>query len=96
MRFELEFDEGNRNKLSKHGLSAADIERFFKNNPVYANDDSHSSEEQRYIAFGSLDSRFVFVAFTVRANNGRLLIRPISARYARPKEIRKLYEKTFK
>ncbi|WP_410468754.1 BrnT family toxin [Bdellovibrio bacteriovorus] len=88
---------GNRRgKQAKHGLSAKDIERFFKGQPAYTNDDKHSEIEPRFIAFGQLDSRFIFVAFTVRATNGKLLIRPISARYARENEIRKLYEKTFK
>ncbi|MFV3407358.1 BrnT family toxin [Bdellovibrio bacteriovorus] len=96
MKLGIEFDEGNKVKLTKHGLSIAEIERFFENQPVYTHDDSHSGDETRFIAFGSLGTRLVFVAFTIRAANGTLWMRPISARYARQKEIRKLYEKNFK
>ena len=40
MRFD--WDDGNRTKAQKHGLSVADIEGFFRLGPRVAPDPSHS------------------------------------------------------
>ena len=96
LKWELDLDDGNRVKLCKHGLTLAMIKTFFAGNPVYIEDPGHSLEEDRYIAFGVVDRRFVFVAFTLRINSQKIKIRPISARFARAGEMRKLYEKKYK
>ncbi len=59
------------------------------------NDETHSDEEPRYIAFGYYEDRFLFVVFTLRVKDKSLKFRVISARYARAKEIKRLeaYEK---
>lgn len=88
----LDIDDGNREKIQKHGLTIEQIEQFFKSNPSYTKDETHSEEEQRYLAFGPYEDGFIFVAFTHRMKRKKLYYRPISARFARAKEIRKLYE----
>jgi uncharacterized protein len=88
----FDWDHGNHDKCHKHGVSRAEIERLFQQNPVsLAPDDRHSSAlEQRYIATGCLPSgRRVFVAFALKESPDGLLIRPISARYMHDKEFRR-------
>ena len=91
MRFDgFDWDDGNRGKCRKHGLSIEEIESVFDNEPgVYA-DSHHSMSEQRLRAIGrNDDGRSVFVAFTIRRVGGKSLIRPISARYMHAKEIKR-------
>jgi hypothetical protein len=96
MSFEVsgfDWDDGNIKKCRKHGVSIADIENVFSKNPHIAPDSKHSTNEKRYIAIGlSENNRPMFVAFTIRNRNGRL-IRPISARFMHEKEVR-AYEKS--
>ncbi len=85
---EFDWDEGNRAKCEKHGLSAQDIESLFQKSISVFPDPEHSDEEQRFIGIGTTDKRrSVFVVFTLRTRNGTALIRPISARYMHKKEI---------
>jgi uncharacterized protein len=54
---------------------------------------SHSAAEDRLIAVGrTQQGRPVFVAFTLRTQQGRRVIRPVSARYMHAKEVAN-YEK---
>ncbi len=89
MRFHgFDWDAGNRAKCEKHGLRAAEIESMFEGNPKIAPDQRHSGLEERFIAIGRHDSgRPVFVAFTMRAKEGELYLRPISARFMHRKEL---------
>jgi uncharacterized DUF497 family protein len=81
---ELEWDEGNRAKAQRHGLTLVEIEHAMQNNPRVAPDPKHSASEQRFIAIGRTPAgRPVFIAFCWRA--GR--IRPISARHMHAREI---------
>jgi uncharacterized protein len=51
-------------------------------------DAKHSDEEERLIATGKTASgRHIFVAFTLRERGGRMLLRPVSARYMHQREI---------
>jgi uncharacterized DUF497 family protein len=85
----FDWDDGNRSKCQQHGVSIAEIETLF----VVAPDPKHSADEDRLIAVGKTNAgRPLFVAFTMRTNNGRRLIRPVSARYMHAKEIA-AYEK---
>ena len=90
--FNIDIDDGNKDKLCEHGLTVDEIIKFFNTEPSYRKDEEHSKNEDRYLAFGPLGDRFIYVAFTFRVKRGKLHYRPISARYARPKEIRRLYE----
>ena len=46
----LDWDDGNRDKCEKHGVSVAEIESLFRGNPRYAPDRAHSAMENRFIA----------------------------------------------
>jgi uncharacterized protein len=88
----FDWDDGNRAKCQKHGVSIAEIEALFMDAPRIAPDPKHSDDEDRMIAVGRTNSgRPVFVAFTIRTKNRRL-IRPVTARYMHAKEIA-AYEK---
>jgi uncharacterized protein len=89
----FDWDEGNRHKCRKHGVSLKEIEELLAGNPRVAPDQRHSDTEKRYIAVGhNAQGRAMFVAFTLREQGGERLIRPISARYMHRKEI-EAYEK---
>ena len=48
----FDWDEGNRGKCQKHGLSISQIEAFFAGTPLIAPDPGHSTAEDRLIAVG--------------------------------------------
>jgi uncharacterized DUF497 family protein len=86
----FDWDAGNREKCTRHGLTWAQIESLFLGAPRVAPDVRHSAAEQRFIAVGRIDTgRPVFVAFTLRRIDGQTLIRPISARYMHAEEARR-------
>jgi hypothetical protein len=88
----FDWDDGNRAKCQKHGVSIAEIEALFMDAPRIAPDPKRSDDEDRMIAVGRTNAgRPVFVAFTIRTKNRRL-IRPVTARYMHAKEIA-AYEK---
>lgn len=85
---EFDWDEGNREKCQKHGLSTRDIESLFQGPLAVFPDPEHSSEEERFIGIGRTGgNRSVLIVFAVRARGEAVLIRPISARYMHKKEI---------
>ncbi len=94
MRFDgFEWDQGNREKCQKHGVSIEEIEGLFSGVPLIAPDAAHSNAEQRFRAVGrTAKDRHVFIVFTLRGRDGDVLIRPLSARYMHKKEI-EAYEK---
>jgi uncharacterized DUF497 family protein len=84
----FDWDEGNRAKCQKHGVSILEIEDLFAHSPRVAPDPKHSVDEDRLIAVGRTSTgRPVFVAFTIRTKNKRRFIRPVTARYMHAKEI---------
>ena len=90
----FDWDDGNREKCQRHGVSIAEIESVFANDPAVATDPAHSYSEIRMRAVGRSGSgRYIFVVFTIRVRSGQRLIRPISARYMHPKEVQR-YEET--
>ncbi len=95
-RIKLDIDDSNEKKLQKHGLTIGQIKKFFQSNPSYRKDTVHSVDEPRFIAFGPYEDFFMFVSFTPRIKNKQTLLRPISARKAREREIRRLYEDSKK
>jgi uncharacterized DUF497 family protein len=84
----FDWDEGNRAKCQKHGVSIAEIESVFQTPVIVVPDQGHSAQERRFRAIGKAASgRHVFVVFTVRADAAGDLVRPISARYMHGKEV---------
>ncbi len=89
----FDWDDANRIKCQKHGVSIADIELLFAHGPRVAPAPKHSADEDRLIAVGRTSTgRLLFVAFTMRTKEGRPLIRPVTARYMHAREIA-AYEK---
>ena len=90
----FDWDDGNREKCCKHGLSVEEIEHVLAN-PVWLADDlAHSHREHRMIVIGATPSgRYAFIAFTERRRGDQLLRRPISARFMHLREVRQ-YEQT--
>jgi len=88
----FDWDEGNaRKSTEKHGVSQAEAERIFFNQPLLLlPDPEHSQDEARYHALGATDTgRLLHLTFTLRA--GGSLIRIISARDMHRKE-KQVYE----
>jgi hypothetical protein len=94
----FDWDFGNRQKCSKHGLRPKEIEEFFQQSDLFVIPDIHHSQsEERYIAYGpSPKGRHMLVAFTFRIQNAETLIRPISARHMHKKEAKEYEEKIAK
>jgi uncharacterized DUF497 family protein len=89
----FDWDEGNRSKCWKHGVSPAAIEDLFRRPIAVLPDPVHSKSEERFKAIGRTGKgRGIFVVFTFRTRRGKRLIRPISARYMHKKEMDQ-YEK---
>ena len=83
----FEWDDGNSRKShDKHGVSRAEAEQVFFNEPlVILGDPRHSVQEPRFHALGQTDlGRLLHVTFTLRG--AATLIRVISARDMSRKE----------
>ena len=76
----FDWDDGNGRKNDKHGVSQADAEQVFFNDPLLVlTDDRHSNGEPRFHALGKPDGgRLLHITFTLRFNSSR--IRVVSAR----------------
>lgn len=88
----FEWDAGNGRKSEvKHGVTQAEAEEVFFNNPLLiSTDEKHSENEGRFVALGKTNkARALTVIFTLRLD--KTLIRVISARDQHRKE-RHLYE----
>jgi uncharacterized protein len=91
----FDWDEANRRKCQKHGVSVAEIENLFGGDVVILPDVDHSQAERRFRAIGrTSNGRPVFVVFTQRGRGEDMRIRPISARYMHRKEVSN-YEKAY-
>ena len=92
----FDWDDGNRTKCRKHGVSIPAIEDQFRRGLTILPDAAHSQAEQRFRGIGRTENgRAIFVVFTIRRRGGDVLIRPISARYMHKKEAEhyaKIYE----
>jgi hypothetical protein len=83
----FDWDDGNARKSSeKHGVSQAESEQIFFNDPLLvAADEKHSGLEARFHALGRTDAnRLLHVTFTLRQED--TLVRVISARDMHRKE----------
>lgn len=77
MKFEWD-EEKNKRNINKHGISFQIAARvFLDDNLIILPDETHSINEERYIAIGKIE-RILYVVFTERIDN----IRIISARRA--------------
>lgn len=88
----FEWGAGNERKsLDKHGVSKADAEQLFFNEPLLlAPDPKHSAKEARFHALGKTDDgELLHATFTLREQGS--LIRVISVRPMHRKE-RVIYE----
>jgi uncharacterized protein len=87
----FECDLGNARKNEKHGVTQAEAEQVFVNEPLLLlPDDRHSHSEPRFYALGKTnEERLLHVTFTLRGNGTR--IRIITARPMHRKE-RSIYE----
>ncbi len=87
----FEWDDGNARKNDKHGVSTAEVEQVFFNDPLLLlTDVVHSQREPRFHALGKTDEgRLLHITFTLRRAGS--LIRVISARSMHRKE-RTIYE----
>lgn len=89
----FEWDDANRGKCQKHGVSLAEIESAFHRPIAISPDPAHSLVETRFKAIGKTsEGRSILVVFTLRSRGGETSIRPISARYMHAKEVEH-YEK---
>ena len=83
----FEWDDGNaRKSVEKHGVSQAEAEQVFLNEPLlFIGDPAHSAREPRFHALGRTDEgRALHITFTLRQGGTRL--RVISARDMHRKE----------
>ena len=87
----FEWDDGNARKNEKHGVSTAEAEQIFFNDPLLLlTDVLHSQREPRFHALGKTgEGRLLHITFTLR--HAGSLIRVISARSMHRKE-RTIYE----
>ena len=91
----FEWDDGNsRKSADKHGVTQAEAEQVFFNEPLLVTADArHSASESRFHALGRTDAgRLLHVTFTVRQQGTRL--RVISARAMHRKERGRYEEET--
>lgn len=89
----FDWDDGNRAKCLKHGVSAEEVESLFIRPVMILPDEPHSVAETRFKAVGrTAAGRHVFLVFTIREKKGKRYIRPISARFMHRSEV-KHYEK---
>ena len=85
-----------RNAISM-GSPQRKLRNFFAQDVFVTPDISHSQEEERFLAVGrSRKSKTMMVVFTFRESKGKLLIRPISARYMREKESKRYEQEDSK
>jgi len=83
----FDWDEGNsRKNTGKHGVSQAEAEQVFFNDPLLViEDQKHSAHEPRFHELGRTDDdRLLHITFTLRGKDR--LIRVISARSMHRKE----------
>lgn len=86
MKFEWDENKAKIN-LQRHGVSFAEAEEVFDDlNAIEFFDDFHSDEEKRFRRVGLSTKRLLFVVYTEQRENGREIIRLISARKADARE----------
>jgi predicted DNA binding CopG/RHH family protein/uncharacterized DUF497 family protein len=65
----FDWDDGNRAKCQKHGVSLEEIEGLFARSVMIRPDIAHSIAETRFLAIGRGPAgRYLLIAFTIREN----------------------------
>jgi len=72
MRFEWD-EEKNQSNQQKHGLNFTDAPLVFAGRTLTFEDSRQAYGEPRYLTVGSLASRIVIVAHTLRGNATRII-----------------------
>ena len=87
---EFDWDEGNRDKPKKHGVTIEEAEEaFFDENKVVFSDWEHSAKEKRFTLLGKTQKkRLLNITYSIRKKK----IRIITARAINRREVQ-LYEK---
>jgi uncharacterized DUF497 family protein len=90
----FDWDEGNTRKNEKYGVSMAEAEQVFFNNPLLVLEDvKHSRHDLRFHVLGKTGNvRLLHITSTLRGASNK--IRVISARDMHRKE-RSIYEKAI-
>jgi uncharacterized DUF497 family protein len=85
----FDWDDGNREKCQKHGVSIAGVECVLAHaETLIVPDEKNSNTEPRFLAIGKTETgRYAFVVFTPRKRGSETILRPISARFMHKKEI---------
>lgn len=79
----VDWDEHNIGKLSKHGFSRTEVEEALADDFVFAGEVVGEFGERRFVLFGKIsDGRHMTIAWTMRRNK----LRPISCRRSRDAE----------
>ena len=93
MKLIFEWDEKkNESNRAKHGLSFETAVLIFQDpNLLSVLDTRYEDEEERWISIGRIDANAIYVAHTVREEDGEEIIRIISARKATPREERRYF-----
>ncbi|MGO8799383.1 MAG: BrnT family toxin [Roseiarcus sp.] len=87
----IAWDDGNRDKCRKHGVSIEEIEALCRD-PKFAvrPDRAHSTTESRFQGVGTTaQGRHVFLVFTLRERGEDTYIRPIGARFMHAREVKR-------
>jgi uncharacterized protein len=92
MRFEWDPSKDRANRR-KHGLGFDEVQELFTSGVDYLEifDETHSDEEERFIAVGPVQRGIVVVVWVERVED---VVRIISARFATPNE-RALFAQRF-
>ncbi len=88
----FDWDQGNLDHIQKHNVIATEAEEIFYNDVIYFPDTRHSSQEERFLAYGvTNDARLLTIIFTIRKSKVRI----VSARDQHKKE-RAIYKQYTK
>jgi uncharacterized DUF497 family protein len=86
----FDWDDGNRSKCEKHGMTIADIEHVVVQQTTLLVPSPKGGDEERIMAIGRTpEGRLAMVVFTPRRRGARNLLRPVSARFMHRREARK-------
>ena len=73
----FDWDDGNLEHIKKHNVEYLECEEIFYSEPVFFYDEKHSTQEKRFLAYGTSDEkRPLTIIFTIRNDK----IRIVSAR----------------
>jgi len=66
-------DAKNQENITKHGFNFEDAEQVFQGECVTYQDKRFDYGEERFLTFGSLESRLVVIAHTPRGDKTRII-----------------------